>query len=260
MALPRIFIDTPARKRQLGGLLAVANVIKLDDPHVGNGVQYISDGCDMPSFAPGLCDPQFPVTATQKTFTGINFIDTPPFGLYTGIECGLDDTDSYQSRAEATLLAGETYGVELGLLVGTFQTGAATVIDGSFDLISGVAELEQQLGATYPGLGMIHMSRRAATIAAQKGSVGADKNFVFSTKQGTPVANGAGYVGNGPGDIAPALGSEWIYATGGVNITAGPIIKSRANGIMENRSRALAERVYSVTVECVVLALQVALS
>lgn len=260
---PRINVSAPARSARTGGLVAVSKPIDSTDPHGMNGVQYEADACALPDFAPGLCDPAYIpadlVPDTKDYGNGPNWLESFPFALYVGFECYMPGAD-YEDKALAILEAGESFGLERALSVAKFQSAEPTVLSGTYDLKHGIALLEQYLGSHYQGAGLLHMSRNAASLALTDASVQADSSFVVSTKQGVPVANGAGYELNGPSDTAPATGKEWIYATGDVHIFRSVAETYAADNPTLNQTDALAERVYNITIDCdLIVAVQVTL-
>lgn len=262
LVYPRLHITGPARVPRVGGLLAVTPPIDVTDPNARNGLLFEGDPCGaLPDFAPGLCDPNYIPSALvpdEKDYgTGPNWTESFPFALYVGFECYMPGTD-YEDKALSVLEAGESFGVERGLSVAVFQTDLPTVVSGSYDLKHGIAELEQLLGEQYAGRGLIHMSRRAASLASQNGTINPDPAWAMWTSQGTPVSNGAGYQLNGPSDTAPDAGKEWIYATGDVHVFRSAAETYGADNVTKNLHDALAERVYNVTIDCeFVLAVQV---
>jgi hypothetical protein len=77
---------------------------------------------------------------------------------------------------------------------------------------------------------------------------------------GTPIAFGQGYNGTSPAGAAPDTNSEWMYATGRVVIWADDVMVPPPRETFDkvnNQMLLLAERVYAVTIECGVWAIQV---
>ena len=108
---PVLTVQAPTRSPLHGGLLAVANVIDSSDVHSGNGVSYIANQSGCPQLAPGLC---WGVAdgVSPKTYDGIDSVETDPFALYYGVQCGLMFSDDYSERAATQLVFNEGYGVE----------------------------------------------------------------------------------------------------------------------------------------------------
>jgi hypothetical protein len=260
--IPRLYVEAPARPARHGGLLSVAKPIPMADRHGQFGVQYLPDGCDVAEFAPGLCNAVPALAGIEpKTFGDIPVIQSLPFGLYTGIECFTDESSDYEDRAKRALDQSETYGVERALDLSVFQADPADtgviVVSGTYNIAHAIGELEQRLGASYPGLPMIHMTRRAAALAGGAVMAFPGADFTLATIQGTPIANGSGYSGTvGPDSTDADAGSEWLYGTGLVSVFRGADIKTSTYDLEHNKRMALAERIYSVTVECVIFAIQ----
>jgi hypothetical protein len=235
----------------------VANVIDESDPHAAMGITYITEGCTLPQFAPGLCWDILNTTGT-KSFDGIDTIASDPFATYTGVECGLMGSEDYEARARKAHADGESYGVEKGFQLSVLNLAATDIISTTpVGIVEGIAALEQYASENYPGMPMIHIDRRLATLGISESVIFPSLDFSLSTGLGTPVAAGSGYdLSTGPaGQAAPAAGQYWAYVTGQVNIWRTPVLSEKVDDITINRARALAERTYVVTVECIVAAI-----
>lgn len=249
MVNPRTLVAAPQRRPYQGGLLSVANVIDSADPHIAQGVEYDSLACAMPVPAPGLCwstitfadgttkdDVSAPVT-TQAQMT---------FALYAAVECFAYAGDDYDQQARDLLTNGETVGVEAAFY-DQYLSKLTPVTAPSANVVSAVGLAEQLLGAQYPGLGLIHMNRYVTNLAASAFVVGGGL-----TAQETPVANGAGYV-----DALTALAvteQSELFATGQVTIWRSPIQVTKVTEPTLNTTLAIAERIYSLSVDCFDLA------
>lgn len=260
-----VYIEAPTVAPAAGGLYAVAEVRDNADPHIGaSGVTYLSENCGVAS---SLEDPAC-LTAdarATKTFGEIDVIAADPFGVYKGVECTyMGDDDSDWARR----------GLELTEHIAVEQALPALLFAGATDLTpspgtpltvtQGIALLEGWAGANYGGTPVLHMDRQVAAIGLAETVLINDLNYTITTKQGSLVANGGGYLDMAdPSGAAPAAGEAWIYITGAVVVTRTPVFTTRvvpgtdADGGRLNLQRALAERMIAVTAECILAAVLV---
>lgn len=75
----------------------------------------------------------------------------------------------------------------------TEASAAATVIAAPTSLLGALAEVEQHLAENYNGLGVIHLTPRAAVLLGDDGLV--RPSGTLTTRTGTPVVIGSGYAG-----------------------------------------------------------------
>ena len=239
---PTLTVQAPTRSPMLGGLLAVANVIDGGDVHAGNGVNSITNQGGLPQLAPGLCWPlvQPAVPTNPKTFDGgIDSLETDPFALYFGVKCGLLFSDDYSERASSQLAFNESYGVEQ-VFEETFLAAARAAAASVRSAVRALALLEGTAGI---GQLTIHMNRAVATLLISRNLLTSDSEHRLMTLQGSLVANGSGY------DNSPAANQSYMYATGQVNIWRSPIITTMAQNPAYNTAMAIAERIYSITID-----------
>lgn len=144
------------------------------------------------------------------------------FTVYGHFQCspvGYSQADA-QDRATAHLLAREEARVEQAFWTGDLGNFPALADPAAVDVTVGalssvgqaIGALEDWLGVNYGSLGVIHMTRGAATAAAATGLI-AVSGGRLSTRLGTPVVAGAGYPGSSPAGVAPAEGTSWIYGS-----------------------------------------------
>lgn len=138
-----------------------------------------------------------------------------PFTVYGHYRCSAPSTTVEDAEAQALqhLLTREEAAVEREVwraLEGeNSQVGNLSVNDlGTRSPALALSELEDFNAATYGSLGVIHMSRGAATYLSGKGFL-VTSGGRLTTVLGTPVVAGAGYVGKGDGVfdmfVTPAL-------------------------------------------------------
>lgn len=246
MAGPRLTVEAPAFVPAGGGILSSVTVQDVADPHVSNGVTFLSGPeCGFPGFAPGLCEaPQAieDLADATKVFTGFDTPEGEPFAVYKGIECWLDGDDDYRSAARAALEAGESHAVEIAFE--TLYLDHATVIgQDPVSATEALALAEQWAGEQYPGQAMLHTSRYGAIHLAAADLVKVGLDGSLTTALGTPVVVGSGYTAN--------TGTQFpLWVTGQVTLWKGPLVTPAASDIKFNKGMALAERVWSATVDC----------
>jgi hypothetical protein len=125
-------------------------------------------------------------------------------------------------------------------------------------LLGALGALEGYAATVYAGVPTIHMPRAAAVILFGLGAL-VERDGKFFTKTGAKVAAGGGY----DSDEVPT-GSYTLYATGEVYVEKSPRLSfqeytlpgdgsglgSDQNGLGDNTSIALVERMFRVAVDC----------
>lgn len=216
----------------------------------------VTDGAATGPFTDTSIDP------VKLADDGITTVTGTPVAVYHIFECRLIGFDNVES--EATERASES--LDLGAsrtLESDFQlsiaTGATDITPSgtAVSLVNGLALLEQYAGANYGGRAVIHMSRANALrlISLMAVYVVGDH---LETALGTLVIAGGGYGGLSL-PSAPAAGAGWMYVTGAVNIWQGRTFVSpiALDNPYDNQFKALAERVYVPTYECIHAAVEV---
>lgn len=213
-----------------------------------------------------------PLADSTKTFSVAEWQGAFEFAVYGAVQCnpvGLDVADQ-QSEVRRVFSLAEGKGVERALLETRFaDTGPGSdekvqweppvdLTPGSdISLAVALALLEGYAAANYAGVPTIHMPRAAASLLNERIVWQGDLAY---TRLGSKVAIGGGY-DNEDGDFS----NEWdLYATGEVYIERseqvdvhsyvlpgdGSGVGSGENGLSDNTSIALAERMYRVAVDC----------
>jgi hypothetical protein len=226
----------------------------MQDPHFGQGVDYVTDACGVAHLAPGLCYGAIEFApGAEKEFDSPNTVGGDPFAVYRGIECDLFQWESYEQRAKDSLALSETRGVEEGFRISVLEG------DGLADLtptpgtaikpVEAFGILEEYAGNTYSGKPLIHVGRYGATYLGKSGVI-KDQEGDMVTFQQTPVVNGSGY---GRGTGVPATGRFWVWMTGQVGLWRGPVISNRVPDPRYNTARGIAERIYVAAADCFVV-------
>lgn len=194
---PRATIDGPDRLPMPFGLFSVASLAETATERWENGVNWEAVMCGDPlSVLVSDCDPAvadgFPKQFPDGPGTG----SADPFTVYGTYKCsGPQAVAVAQERAREVLDLGEEKAAERRLW--SKMDDSPEVLTASDPLVA-VARLEKWLADNYGSLGVIHMSRAAATVAAKRAAFRVVGNRLV-TALGTPVVAGAGYPGTGPG-------------------------------------------------------------
>lgn len=197
--------------------------------------------------------------AAAKTFDIQTTISGSPFGLYRGVEGPvLVDREGALREARSAYDAGESYGVERAIQVGTLSPAAVDLTPTPGTPVTNtrlaLGLLEQYAADNYSGLPIISGNRVAVGMIPEL-QVGSD--YSLHTIHGTPVASAAGYSTDGPGSAVSTATSAWLYISGKITIWKGPGGEYEAYDLKGNRVYALAEATYVPTVECFVAAILV---
>lgn len=237
----------------------------------GNGVEYVPDACEDDVF---LYQMNCPPVSGSKTFSANESpVTGAPFGVITSYTCGLvgytlDEVEQKvrtrmalreQRAVERRLWQGLAQGSPLGLggIPGLFQS--ATTLTAASCVTDAVAALEQALADNGVVGGIIHARPYMSAHMSQAFQIREKGRQIF-TALGTPVSYGQGYAGTGPAGQAVAATTEWMYASGRIMIWASDVQVPDLRQTIDrgaNQVYALAERIFAVSVECGVWAIQV---
>jgi hypothetical protein len=239
MAGPKITIAPPERKPRKGGIKSVLGEFT-SAPRLAaaESLQWISEGCEFPKGAPGLCYVPNPVTG-NKTYNGIEHGTGPIFALYAGVQCylGTGSDPDYDERARALLEQGEGRAVEEVLVEWARAEAAGGATFTSITLA--VAELEEVADTGYLGLPVLIMSRGTAVRArAEKAILEGGEDGKLFTANGTPVI------------ATSAADDDELIAIGWPTVYASDFVVTRTADLMLNQEMAIAERVYGLAVDC----------
>jgi hypothetical protein len=253
------------------GLYSVAQLADPTDKHTQAGVTWRPTICGVATPFPINC----PEDYTLGFVEGVPFAETRPFGIAVGLRCKLVGITIPEMRevVREQLRLTESRGVEVGYLRGEVlpdgspsphlhDVPAENVLGGGpVSAAMGIGLLEEAIGNMTGAQGVIHAPR--LSIGTLGGQVAADGGKL-RTKLGTPVAFGTGYDGSGPDGTVPA-GSRWLYATGPVQVTRGPVvdIPSEDREVLNretNDATVWAARIVSVGHSCGIYAVQITLT
>lgn len=231
-------VPAPRRKPRVGGIKdVVGEFVKVD--RLGGpseGITWDADFCDMDfSETTAGCVTQALEMDPNSSFVGES---TDTFAIYVGEGCwlGSDADETFADRAQRHLEAVEGRAIESRI---AGMSGATVPRVGT--LGGSIGMLEAHAAANYPGLPILMMDSFAAASAFEKGAL-AREGGKLVTGLGTPVvvtASDAGHVQNGGMMI---MGQPEVYAT--------DAIVHQVDQHSQNKSVAIAQRVYAIAIDC----------
>lgn len=247
MAYAPIFIEAPTVRPAPFGLLDTVGIAGTN-PRAGLGVEFEPEFCGTARETPVACEAAVAKTADDGKATVVG----EPIAIYHIFQCrAIGSWDDAQGRARKALDLGASRAVEAAFQT-VISTGADDVTPSgtAVDPVLGLGLLEQHAGENYGGVPVIHMTRTMATILLSRQAIFRVGDHL-ETGLGSLVVAGAGYDGTA-GPSAPAVGAEWMIATGNVAIWQGSETFSEPllDNPYTNQFKALAERTYVPTFEC----------
>lgn len=267
------FAPTPATPPRPYGIFDVAlGPMPFPVPaSVGAGVLYVPDTCEDDVYLYAM---NCPPTSGAKTFAPNEApVSGAPFGVITSYTCGslgysFEESEQKvrtrmslreQRAVERRIWQGQPAGgANLGLIPGLFQS--ATSLGTAGCVTEAIEVLEQTLADNAVVGGIIHARPGMSAHLSQGHLLAKGSGRQITTWLGTPVVFGQGYNGTSPAGVAPDTNSEWMYASGRVviwqdDVEVPPLAQTFDK--VNNQILTLAERVYAVTIECGVWAIQV---
>lgn len=239
MADPTTYVAAPPRTPRPLTSLTVLPVLDSTTHYLNN--IFIPDPCAFPNPLPQDCwITMGPTAGTVKAFGDPGDpVVSQNFGAYQGVECWLSGgLDEFSGVAERVLRAGEYFVVD-GAIAALLATTASSVGTAT-NVVNAIGLLEQKLAEQVPAQGYIYLSPLAATIAAAAGVI----------KQPGLAGEIATFLGTPVVILTEASMGLVGYASGPTTIWRGPIVSNETAGLDNNLGRALAERMYSVAIEC----------
>lgn len=237
-------IETPQLEESRGGLFSAIEPIKSSSQNV-NFAEQFEGVLDADPRIISLFREQS--GAVSKEASKVSNVDTLGFTAYSMIDDSLLYTSgaavelkasherrlspAVENALEARLLAPKA--VDLTPTPGTAVANARAAL--------GI--LEQYAGANSGFLPVIHTNRLGASMLRDLKVD--ESNWKLHTKQGSPVANGAGYTGQTIGGITPTADQAWVY------VTTGLVILRSDNEVVEGYE--IAHNVHTALVETDIL-------
>lgn len=228
-------VAAPVRNPRLGGLRAAATWVSNARIGAAESVVYVSDGCTLPQPAIGLCYGE--AVVDEKEGVGLTLFDGigEPFALYGGVECFLGPDNDFPERARRILEDGEDRAVEDRLA--TWAVGG-TDVGPETDIVEQIALLEQDADANYLGRPIILMSRADAVRASAAVAIMYGIDGLPYTVNGTPVV------------ASGMIESGTMAIVGAVTVLRTEVNDINAIDYRFNKDFAVAERVYTILVDC----------
>jgi hypothetical protein len=226
------------------GIFSVAEPRLSTDEHWKLGVQWQSQACGTTKITTGPC-----IEPDRDGLTPDDYCSVSQYEPFTVYSYNNDDVIGYGMDEDLAntiqrLVATEQRSVEeyLWSTLTTNAVSTTTLSSAPAGVVLGY--LEQVLAQNYGGVGVIHMSRLAATFLWEYLSVSGGK---LITKMGTPVVAGAGY----DNIVAPAADFT-MFASGPVVLYRGDV-DTRQNALdrATNQASIIAQRDYVVGWDCV---------
>lgn len=251
---PLLRIAAPRVAPYGGGLRDVVPITPLSDPHLGGGVEYDGVMCAHAGLAPGLCDERV-TTDPQKSFHNPEHVVGPAIAVYAGVACDIMG-EPYDTQAREALELAEFYALAQGIWEVFFKPVVAPNILTTTPVCPelAVAMAEDWAAENQPGTPLIWTSRSGATsLHAAKVAVREGNSLV--TPLGTPIVSERPF-GLGPGNSGYGT-YGWMYVSGPAQLVQGPVLSTVARDTTTNESMAVAERIWGVTIQCTIAAIQI---
>lgn len=226
-----VTVPTPPLLPPRVSLLTSADVLDNDTPRWEGGHAYLPETCDLASIDTVCPTPnQYgDVTHTE------NQIEVNPFFIYSIDQSSAFNrtTRDFHGRAQRNVLASEAYLIEREFMMNTLGLPNPYILDPAINktvLTSSalapwhaLAQIEQAAAEMLVGERiLIHMRPHILLVLSSANLVRREGN-VWLTPMDSIIVPGRGYPGTGPAGQPVVEGSEWIYATGRVQIRRGPI-------------------------------------
>lgn len=262
------------------GLLTAAEFVEMGDNEWSKGLEFDQDVCATggPKVLSMPCPP--PIEQHKEAQRGFDTEYSDAFIVYRGYECtsGVTPTEEAWDHADGLLESTWKWGVERAFWTGVDQDGntfrmslalSPDVVDltpggGAPGLQRAVSILEGYM-SDFPCVPTIHAPIELASAFSVNTLLRPDGEG-WRTAAGSKVALGPGYPGTGPANAAPAAGEIWMFASGGVRITAGPKFFTPARGDLGgavdtavNLVTVYAERAFAAQIACGLAAIRVTL-
>lgn len=279
-----VLVAPPACVPARYGLLSVAEVEDRPDGHWQTGIEYELETCEDLFVMTPKCNqvtPDLEKEVDGGTVSSDNYSD--PFTMIAAYKCstpGRPLSEAWE-HAEKRLDRGENRAIERTFWTG-LDKGGNTIrqslgsnpdaVDitpgaGAVSITSGLAILESWAGENYPCQPVIHAQRGLGVYLGERGIVTSeDKKELRVTGTGSRVVIGGGYLATGPIGDVPAAGEGWLFVTGGIKVTRGPVFFTPERGRdgeavdrVINDVIVFAERTYAIQQDCIIGAVRVLL-
>lgn len=267
---PALIEPPPPPPRPYGLFDAALGPMPMPVPEAGRfGIQYVPDACEDDVFLYAI---NCPAVTGSKTFSPVEAAITgAPFGVITTYQCGSIGYSFAEAkqRVLTRMMLREQTAIErrvwqgsplggIGGLPGLFQS-AQTLSAAACPTLA-IDALEQALADNGVYGGIIHARPNMAGQLARSHLVDHGPGRSVITMKGTPVVFGNGYNGTGPQGQAVTGTTEYMYASGRILIWGTDAEVPDPHDTFDTTNNVMytiAEKLYVVTVECGVWAIQV---
>jgi len=234
------------------GLFSVAEPRLTTDEHWRLGVQWQTQACIEDYITAGPCIAEERDDLVSNSACTI--LQYEPFTVYAYNTDAIPGHSLAEHRDQTVqrLVNGEQFAAEQRLWTDMDATPNITINVLTNTVTYALAVAEQQIGAVYPGTGIIHMSRQTATMLWSNLTVSGGR---MTTLLGTPVIVGAGY-----DVVSPIVNTSAIFATGPILLYRGDIdTRESAIAMADNEVSYVAQRDYVLGWDCYVAKIQTTL-
>lgn len=226
-----VTVPTPPLLPPRVSLLTAADVLDNDTPRWEGGHAYFPETCEAAHIDTVCPTPD----AYGNEASTPDQIEINPFFIYAIDKSSTFNRKSrdFYGRAERNILASEAYLLEQELMSDTLGLGnpailsptvaKTTVTTSALAPWHALAQVEQAAAQLLIGERVLIHMRPHILIELASASLIRREGNVWLTPMDSIVVPGRGYPGTGPTGQPVVDGSEWIYATGRVQIRRGPI-------------------------------------
>lgn len=229
-------VTAPTRQPRERGLKSIAEFD--EDARIGASevLAYEALPCGLPQGTVALCWEDLGARVPKDgTDAGWGESIFPPFAQYAGASCYINDDDNFAEQARMVLEGGEE-----DLIVekiDAWVTAEGTALTAQASATLALAEVEEALRDGYRGRGTILVSAYTATLLDAGGAL-KQKDGEIMTVTGSRVGIVAG---------VPKTG---VIGMGAIKVVHSPMREYQAADHRANLDLAIAERIYTVLVDC----------
>jgi len=199
-----------------------------------------------------------PNARDSKTFGEMVEGSSATFHVYAGLERKMPVNDGDVGTLASRVLEGtETVAVEKYLVDNVLTDTGTTVLNSTAVTPEvGLALVEQAMAEGYGGLPLVHADvYLASLLTSTYEAVDHVGDGALATRLGTPVIPGAGYTCTAAiGGVTPGAGESWLFGTGWIRCLGSEAIVRDGRDLPTNAHTAVAERMWNVAVEPVIVA------
>lgn len=237
-------VEAPAVVPHPFGLFSQAEPRLTTDDHWRLGVQWQTQACIEDYITTGPCISNDPNPLTSNSACTIKQYE--PFTVYAYNTDPIPGHSLAEHRDQTVqrLINAEQLAVERKLWDEMIANADATIDASAYTPTYALAVAEQAIAEAYPGTGIIHMSRQAATVLWENLMISGGR---MQTLIGTPVVIGAGY----DNDSGAPIATSDLFVTGPVILYRGDVdTREQAINMSHNEVSYIAQRDYVLGWDC----------